>query len=137
MGFSSVAGTVIMVISLLIVGAYLYTTIDSSYSILYKNYEAYQKHLENKINEKLVITKVSSSATQTNITIYNNGSVVVEPHKFTVLFDGTIVPPQNISYSPDVPYLLPLESITLIVNWTQPTRICIVSNYGNKYFATT
>ncbi|WP_456472157.1 flagellar protein F [Methanocaldococcus sp.] len=136
MGFSSVAGTVVMVVALLIAGLYLYDTLDKNYSLLYTVYNKYQKHLEDKLNERLVITNVVSTTSQTNITIYNNGSVVVEPYNFTVIFDGTIVPPENISYNPPIPYLYPLENITLIVNWTQPNRICIVSNNGNKYFAT-
>ncbi|GEM_PF-3301944 len=134
MGFSSVVGATVMIIALLICGAYLYITIDSHYESINDAYNVYYSHLHDKLNEKLVITDVKSSASQTNITIYNNGSVVVEPDKFTILFDGSIVPEENISYYPQLKkYLVPLDSITIIVNWTQPKRICIVSNNGNKY----
>ena len=134
MGFSSVVGTTIMIIALLICGAYLYITIDKHYEDLYESYNTYYTHLYNKLNEKLVITNVSSGSTQTNITIYNNGSVVVEPEKFTIIFNGTVVPEENISYSSPKKYLEPLDNITIIVNWTKPQRICIVSDNGNKYF---
>ncbi|XRO77377.1 flagellar protein F [Methanocaldococcus sp. 10A] len=135
MGFSSVVGTTVMIIALLICGAYLYVTIDNHYESINNAYNVYYAHLHDKLNEKLVITDVKTSPSQTNITIYNNGSVVVEPEKFTILFDGWVVPDENISYYPNLKkYLVPLDSITIIVNWTQPSRICIVSDNGNKYY---
>ncbi|ACV25018.1 flagellar protein F [Methanocaldococcus fervens] len=134
MGFSSVVGATVMVIALLICGAYLYTTVDSHYETIYNAHESYYSHLNDKLHEKLVITNVKSSASQTNITIYNNGSVVVEPRKFSVLFNGSVVPEENISYYPQKDYLVPLDNITIIVNWPTPNRICIISDNGNKYF---
>ncbi|AAB98900.1 TPA: flagellar protein F [Methanocaldococcus jannaschii] len=135
MGFSSVVGATVMIIALLVCGAYLYVTMDSYYENVDEAYTTYYSHVHAKLNEKLVITDVKSSTSQTNITIYNNGSVVVEPDKFTILFDGTVVPEENISYYPKLKkYLVPLDSITIVVNWTQPSRICIVSDNGNKYF---
>ena len=135
MGFSSVIGTTVMIIALLICGAYLYITIDSHYENINEAYATYYSHIYNKLNEKLVITDVKNSTSQTNITIYNNGSVVVEPGKFSILFDGSVVPEENISYYPTKKYLVPLENITIIVNWTPPNnRICVVSDNGNMYF---
>ncbi|ACX71967.1 flagellin [Methanocaldococcus vulcanius M7] len=134
MGFSSVVGTTVMVVALLICGAYLYTTMDNYYEDVNHAYSVYYEHMHNKLDEKLIITNVIATATQTNITIYNNGSVVVEPDKFTILFDGTVVPEENISYYPQKKYLVPLDSITIVVNWTRPFRICVVSDNGNKYF---
>ncbi|CAB3288807.1 Putative flagella-related protein F [Methanocaldococcus lauensis] len=134
MGFSSVVGTTIMIIALLICGMYLYTTIDNHYERIYESYNIYYSHIQDKLNEKLIITKVVSSEYQTNITIYNNGSVVVEPQKFTIIFDGLVVPKINISYLNSKKYLEPLDNITIIVNWYSPKRICIVSDNGKKYF---
>ncbi|ENN95833.1 flagellin [Methanocaldococcus villosus KIN24-T80] len=135
MGFSSIAGTVIMIIALLICGAYLYSVIDEKTSKILTAQEEHFEYIYNKIHEKLVIVKVSKTPNQTNITVLNNGSTVLEPSKFSVIFDGNIVPSKNISYNPNKQYLFPLENITIIVNWTEPQRICIVSDTGNKYYS--
>ncbi len=132
MGFSSVIGFTVIIIGILIAGAYIYTTTESQFNQLYNSLDYFYNHINSKIHEKVVITNVVSTATQTNITIYNNGSTVLDLYKFTILFDGDIVPWSNISVSQH--YLAPLSSAKFVINWSQPKRICIISNTGNKYY---
>ncbi|WP_423793318.1 flagellar protein F [Methanocaldococcus indicus] len=133
MGFSSVIGITVIVIGLLIAGSYIYLTMDTQYNKMFDAFEYKYNNMYKKLKERLVIVSVSSSTTQTNITIFNNGSITVNPNNFTILFDGAIVPKENITIVPQG-YLLPLQNVTFIVNWTQPSRICVVSDNGNKYF---
>ena len=89
MGFSSAAGVILLLTTILACSIYLYSSVDIS-SV--KVNEAYYKHttyLENKLNEKLNIIEVVNSTDTINITLKNEGSVTLEPQKWDVLYNGT------------------------------------------------
>jgi len=131
MGFSSAAGVILLLTTILACSIYLYSSVDIS-SV--KVNEAYYKHttyLENKLNEKLNIVEVVNSTDTINITLKNEGSVTLEPQKWDVLYNGT---PKKFEVVSNKIYLTPLDNVTLTINATAPARICVVSEYGNQYF---
>ena len=134
MGFSSTAGLIIILSTILVCSIYLYTTIDLNMEKISK---AYVKHVDlanNKLHEKITIAFAASSSDHINLTILNEGSITLEPLKWTVLYNGT---PINFSVHPgDKKYLTPLNNIIISINATTPARLCIVSDYGNKYYYT-
>lgn len=133
MGFSSTVGTIIVLSTLLVCAIYLYTSLDTNISKVYKAYADYIELENKKLRERLEIISISvnTSTNTINITVKNNGSVILEPSKWTVLYNGT---PVNFSVDPDVKYLFPLNSITVSINATTPAKLCIVSEYGNRYY---
>jgi len=131
MGFSSTVGVIIILSTLLVCTIYLYSSLDLN---LGKISKAYSDHIElenKKLREKLVIISVASSSDNINITVKNDGPIVHEPSKWTVLYNGV---PINFSVHPNVKYVFPLNSVNISINATTPARLCIVSEYGNKYY---
>lgn len=131
MGFSSVAGVILLLTTILACSVYLYSSVDIN-SI--KVNEAYYKHttyIENKLNEKLNIVEVVNSTDTINITLKNEGSITLEPQKWNVLYNGT---PKKFEIVSNKIYLTPLNNVTLTINATAPARICVVSEYGNQYY---
>lgn len=132
MGFSSTVGTVIILSTLLACSIYLYTSLDLNMNKVSKAYSDYVELENKKLREKLDIVSVVNSSSSINITVRNNGSVVLEPSKWTVMYNGT---PINFSITtPDVKYLFPLNTVTISIEATAPAKLCIVSEYGNKYY---
>ncbi|WP_421077035.1 flagellar protein F [Methanothermococcus sp. Ax23] len=131
MGFSSTAGLIIILSTVLVCSIYIYSSVDLNTVKINNAYSEYINHLNNKANEKLTIVSAVNSSDTINITLLNNGSLTHEPHKWTVMYNGT---PKNFEVNPDVTYLTPLNNITIIINATAPARICVVSEYGNKYY---
>ena len=130
MGFSSTAGLIIILSTILVCSIYLYTSIDLNVG---KISEAYVEHIDlanNKLHEKLIIVSSANSSNNINLTIVNNGSITLEPLKWTVLYNGT---PINFSVYPNKKFLTPLNDVNISINATAPARLCIVSDYGNKY----
>ncbi|WP_292461135.1 flagellar protein F [Methanothermococcus sp.] len=131
MGFSSTAGLIIILSTVLVCSIYIYSSADLNAVKLNNAYSEYIDNLNNKAHEKLVITSVVNSNNTLYITVLNNGSLTLEPHKWTIMYNGN---PKSFEVNPDVMYLTPLNNITVIINATTPARICVVSDYGNMYY---
>ncbi|AEH06886.1 flagellar protein F [Methanothermococcus okinawensis] len=131
MGFSSTAGLIVILSTVLVCSIYLYSSVDLNIVKMDNAYSDYINCLNNKAHEKLIILSAVNSSDTINITLLNNGSLTHEPDKWTVLYNGT---PKNFEISPNIVYLTPLNNITIIINATAPARICVVSEYGNKYY---
>ena len=132
MGFRSTVGTVVILSTLLVCTIYLYTSMDLNIGKISKAYSDYIELENKKLREKLEIVSVVNSSNSINITVKNDGSVVLEPSKWTVLYNGT---PINFSVYPNVKYLFPLNNVTISINASAPARLCIISEYGNKYYS--
>ena len=131
MGFSSIVGTVVILSTLLVCAIYLYTSMDLNIEKISKAYSDYMELENKKLRERLEIISAVNSSNIINITVKNDGSVVLEPSKWTVLYNGT---PINFSVYPNVKYLFPLNTVNISINATAPARLCIISEYGNKYY---
>jgi flagellar protein FlaF len=131
MGFSSTAGFVIILSTLLVCSIYLYSAVDLSTEKISIAYSDYMERTQDKLNENLEITSAVNISNEIYITLLNNGSQTLEPSKWTVLYDGV---PMNFSIVSNTTYLTPLNYVTLRINATAPARICIVSEYGNKHY---
>ncbi|ABR55853.1 flagellar protein F [Methanococcus aeolicus Nankai-3] len=131
MGFSSIAGFLVLISTLLACSLYLYDNVDSSLTEINSAYSEYIEHLSDKSDEKLIITSVVGVDGNIYINVLNNGSLTNEPYKWTALYNGT---PKGISIDSNITYLTPLNNVTITIIGTAPARICIVSEYGNKYY---
>ncbi|HIP16766.1 MAG TPA: flagellar protein F [Methanothermococcus okinawensis] len=131
MGFSSTAGLIIILSTILVCSIYLYTSIDLNVGKIYEAYVDHVSLLNNKLHEKLTIVSSANSSSNINLTVVNEGSITLEPSKWTVLYNGT---PINFSINPNKKYLTPLNDVNISINATAPARLCIISEYGNKYY---
>ncbi len=133
MGFSSTAGLMLILSTLLACSIYLYSSVDLSTVKINNAYSEHMKLMNNKANENLKITSAINVSDVIYIDLLNNGSQTLEPYKWTVLYNGV---PKKFEVVSNTTYLTPLNTVSLRINATTPARICIVSEYGNKYYCT-
>lgn len=133
MGFSSTAGLMLILSTLLACSIYLYSSVDLNTIEINNAYSEHMKLMNNKANENLKITSAINVSDVIYIDLLNNGSQTLEPYKWTVLYNGV---PKKFEVITNTTYLTPLNTVSLRINATTPARICIVSEYGNKYYCT-
>ncbi len=131
MGFSTTAGFIILISTMLVCSIYLYSSIDFNIAKVNNAYYNYMNYMHNKDTEKLEIVSAYNISNVIYITLSNKGPQTLDSSKWTVLYNGV---PINFSIDSNSSYLTPLNNITISINATVPARICIVSEYGNKYY---